>query len=156
MRSHRLARRWLPWLMSWAGWVFLIVEGDILGVGRVWWGVLFAVTLAVSVVAGVTQKRAPVNLLVALVVVIGAVRSREYAILEAWGPQGVWLVVIGSHLVMWLSMPVDPSRVHLECENAPVCPRRRTDDRRHVERRTRNLRPMVERRHTDRRGLAGM
>ena len=107
----------------WAGWVALIFDGAILDHGESAWRVVFVATLGVSVYAGVSRRRGAMNLLVAVVFVIGLIRSVKYGQAEVWGPQGVWLVVIGAHLVAWASIPF--TLIHdLDCQKAPTCPRR--------------------------------
>ena len=116
-------RRWLPWLFQWAGAAILIVHGGILDRGRLLWGIVFSAVLIVSLMAGATPKRSWMTLLVAGMIVIGAARSLEYAQAGAWGPLGVWTLMVGAHLVMWAGLPVE-NVTSLDCQKAPTCPRR--------------------------------
>lgn len=135
--ANQMTRRWFPWAVVWAALAALTIDGDIAGNDRAVWAVVFATTLIAAIVAGITQRRSAMNLLVAAVTVIGITRSYQYAQLDAWGPQGVWALVVGTLLLAWSV----PPQSNLTNQHRP---NRRSD----MERRQHNLAPAFDRRTT--------
>lgn len=98
-------RRWFPWIVIVTGHAWLIHSGGVLGdstlaPGVPWWFV-FLVLMAAALTAAAVHHPSVLIAYLSILIVVGAARSVAYLLAGATNPTGVWVLVVGTSLLVW-------------------------------------------------------